>query len=119
MRNTAAGLRYVLYAFLSDLNHPEIITHRPGGYLIAPEGEQRIVDVSNIVFCNGVVARKNGNVYIYYSSLDSRVHVATTTIDKLLDYVTHTPEDLLRSSACVAQRIELITRNLQWLKRWT
>ena len=113
VRNTAAGLRYVLYAFLSRLDQPEKVICRPSGYLIAPEGEERVGDVSNVVFCNGVIARENGDVYIYYASSDTRVHVATTTIDRLLDYVKNTPEDPLRSYACVAQRNALISKNLE------
>jgi 4-O-beta-D-mannosyl-D-glucose phosphorylase len=116
VRNTAAGLRYVLYAFLSELDKPYNVTHSPGGYLIAPEGEERIGDVSNVVFCNGVIARDNGDVYIYYASSDTRCHVATTTVDQLLDYVMNTPEDPLRSYLCVQQRLELINRNLEYLK---
>lgn len=116
VRNTAAGLRYVLYAFLSDLDRPYQVTHRPGGHFIAPEGEERVGDVSNVVFCNGVIATDDGNVYIYYASSDTRVHVATTTVDQLLDYVLRTPEDALRSYACVEQRIQLIDRNLELLK---
>ncbi|MBW7473795.1 glycosidase [Paenibacillus oenotherae] len=112
VRNTAAGLRYVLYAFLTDLDKPYKATHRPGGHLIAPEGEERVGDVSNVVFCNGVIATENGDVYIYYASSDTRIHVAATTVDRLLDYVLNTPEDAFRSYACVAQRIELIDRNL-------
>ncbi|BFH65222.1 glycoside hydrolase family 130 protein [Paenibacillus azoreducens] len=112
VRNTAAGLRYVLYAFLSDLEKPYEVTHRPGGHLIAPEGEERIGDVSNVVFCNGIIATEQGDVYIYYASSDTRIHVATTTVDRLLDYVINTPEDPLRSFACVEQRIALIDRNL-------
>jgi 4-O-beta-D-mannosyl-D-glucose phosphorylase len=104
VRNTAAGLRYVLYAFLSRLDQPEKVICRPSGYLIAPEGEERVGDVSNVVFCNGVIVRENGDVYIYYASSDTRVHVVTTTTDRLLDYVKNTPEDPLRSYACVAQR---------------
>lgn len=113
VRGTAAGLRYVLYAFLTDLNEPHKVTHSPGGHLIAPEGEERIGDVSNVVFSNGVIARDNGDVYLYYASSDTRCHVATTTVDRLLDYVLHTPEDPLRSYACVAQRMALIDNNLQ------
>lgn len=116
VRNTAAGLRYVIYAFLSDLNEPWRVTHRPGGYFIAPEGEERVGDVSNVTFCNGMVARANGDLLIYYASSDTRVHVAVTTIDKMLDYVKNTPPDPLRSAACVQQRRELITRNLDYLK---
>jgi 4-O-beta-D-mannosyl-D-glucose phosphorylase len=113
VRNTAAGLRYVIYAFLSKLDQPNIITHLPGGHLIAPRGEERIGDVSNVVFCNGVIARDNGDVFIYYASSDTRIHVATTTVAKLLDYVMNTPTDPLRSHACVAQRNELIAANLK------
>ncbi|MDF9843851.1 MULTISPECIES: glycosidase [unclassified Paenibacillus] len=113
VRNTAAGLRYVLYVFLSDLNEPSKVTHAPGGHFIAPEGEERVGDVSNVVFCNGVIACDNGDIYIYYASSDTRVHVATTTVDQMLDYVLNTPEDPLRSYACVQQRIALIDRNLQ------
>ncbi|MFC7679164.1 glycosidase [Paenibacillus sp. GCM10028914] len=112
VRNTAAGLRYVLYAFLSDLEKPYEVTHRPGGHLIAPNGEERVGDVSNVVFCNGVIATDNGNVYIYYASSDTRIHVAATTVERLLDYVLNTPEDAMRSYACVEQRLELINRNL-------
>ncbi|CAM4518106.1 glycoside hydrolase family 130 protein [Paenibacillus typhae] len=113
VRNTAAGLRYVLYVFLSDLNEPNMVTHAPGGHFIAPDGEERVGDVSNVVFCNGVIARDNGDIYIYYASSDTRVHVATTTVGQMLDYVLNTPEDPLRSYACVQQRIALIDRNLQ------
>ncbi len=113
VRNTAAGLRYVVYAFLSDLKHPEKVTHRPGGFLIAPEGEERVGDVSNVIFCNGAVAKENGDIYIYYASSDTRCHVATTSVDKMLDYVLNTPEDPLRSFACVQQRIDLISKNLK------
>lgn len=113
VRGTAAGLRYVLYAFLSDLAEPNRVTHAPGGHFIAPDGEERTGDVSNVVFCNGVIARDNGEVFIYYASSDTRIHVATTTVDQLLDYVMNTPEDPLRSYACVQQRIALIDRNLQ------
>ncbi|MDQ0090290.1 4-O-beta-D-mannosyl-D-glucose phosphorylase [Paenibacillus anaericanus] len=116
VRNTAAGLRYVLYAFLTDLNDPHRVIYSPGGHLIAPEGEERVGDVSNVVFCNGVIARDNGEVYIYYASSDTRIHVATTTIDRLLDYVINTPQDPLRTYACVQQRIELVNRNLSLVK---
>ncbi len=87
VRNTAAGLRYVVYIFLTDLNDPSRMIKKPGGYFIAPEGEERIGDVSNVIFANGWVAKKNGEVLIYYASSDTRMHVATTTIDKLLDYL--------------------------------
>lgn len=117
VRNTAAGLRYVLYAFLSDLNEPWKVTHKPGGFFIAPEGEERVGDVSNVVFCNGVIAKENGEVYIYYASSDTRCHVATSTVEKLLDYVMNTPSDPLRSYACVQQRNDLIARNIELLDR--
>jgi len=116
VRNTAAGLRYVVYAFLSDLRNPQVVTHRPGGYLIAPEGEERIGDVSNVIFCNGAVARDNGELLIYYASSDTRMHVARTTIDKMLDYVINTPEDPLRSYECVQIRNKLIEKNLELIK---
>jgi 4-O-beta-D-mannosyl-D-glucose phosphorylase len=116
VRNTAAGLRYVLYAFLTDLKEPYKVLHRPGGYFLAPEGAERVGDVSNVTFCNGLVARENGEVFIYYASSDTRIHVVTSTVDKLLDYVVNTPEDPGRSYACVVQRNELISRNLAFLE---
>ena len=117
VRNTAAGLRYVLYLFLCDLHEPWRVTHQPGGYFIAPEGEERVGDVSNVVFSSGWVARTNGEVFIYYGSSDTRMHVATSDIKRLLDYVTNTPADPLRSFACVEQRRELIKRNLELLRK--
>ena len=116
VRNTAAGLRYVVYAFLSDLEKPEVVTHRPGGFLIGPEGEERIGDVSNVIFCNGAVARENGDLFIYYASSDTRCHLAKTTVDKMLDYCLNTPEDPLRSYACVQERLKLINRNLELIR---
>ncbi len=115
VRNTAAGLRYVLYAFLTELDRPWVQTHCPGGHLLAPEGEERVGDVSNVVFSNGMVATENGELFLYYASSDTRCHVATTTVDRLLDYVKHTPEDAMRSYACVQQRSDLIERNLSLL----
>lgn len=117
VRNTAAGLRYVLYLFLTDLIEPNKVIAKPGGYFIAPEDEERIGDVSNVVFSCGWVKRKNGQVLIYYASSDTRMHVAETTIDKLLDYVLNTPEDPLYSAECVKQRNELIKKNLKILKK--
>jgi len=111
VRNTAAGLRYVLYLFLAELERPCVITHKPAGYFIAPEGEERIGDVSNVVFSNGWIEGKKGEVYIYYASSDTRLHVATSTVAKLLDYVRNTPADPLRSYACVEQRYALIEKN--------
>ncbi|MGL6259290.1 glycoside hydrolase family 130 protein [Vibrio sp. WXL210] len=111
VRNTAAGLRYVLYCFMTDLNDPLKVTHRPSGYFLAPEGEERVGDVSNVVFCNGMVALESGEVYIYYASSDTRCHVLTTSVAQLVDYVTNTPEDPLTSAQCVRQRIDLIESN--------
>lgn len=113
VRNTAAGLRYVLYLLLSDLDEPWRVTHRPAGYFLAPEGEERIGDVSNVAFSNGWIDTPDGTVLIYYASSDTRQHVATSSVERLLDYVLNTPEDAGRSAACVAQRMDLIHRNLQ------
>jgi len=112
VRNTAAGLRYVLYLFLCELNRPWVVTHKPAGYFIAPGGDERVGDVSNVVFSNGWIERKNGDVLIYYASSDTRLHVAASSVERLLDYVLHTPADPLRSFACVEQRCALIEKNL-------
>jgi 4-O-beta-D-mannosyl-D-glucose phosphorylase len=117
VRNTAAGLRYVLYMFLSDLNDPSKVIARPGGYFLAPEGEERVGDVSNVVFSNGWVKRKNGDVFIYYGSSDTRMHVAVSTADRLLDYVLNTPEDEFKTGTSVRQRIDLITKNINLTRR--
>jgi 4-O-beta-D-mannosyl-D-glucose phosphorylase len=113
VRNTAAGMRYVLYLFLCDLQNPAKQIAAPGGYFMAPEADERIGDVSNVVFANGWIARENGEVFIYYGSSDTRTHVATTTVDKLLDYCRNTPPDARRSKLAVDQRCELIARNLR------
>src|SRR5208337_3166469 len=113
VRNTAAGMRYVLYLFLCDLKDPAKQIKTPGGYFLAPEGEERVGDVSNVAFANGWVARPNGDVFIYYGGSDTRTYVVTTTIEKLLDYVNNTPEDGLRSKICVEQRCRLIEKNLR------
>ncbi len=115
VRNTAAGLRYVIYVFVTDLAQPWRVIAEPSGYLIAPLGGERVGDVSNVVFTNGAIAGDNGELYIYYASSDTRLHVATTTIDRLLDYAFSTPADPLRSALCVQQRCELIDRNLALL----
>ena len=117
VRNTAAGLRYVIYAFATALEDPSRVIAEPSGLLIGPRGAERVGDVSNVVFTNGAIARENGEVYIYYASSDTRMHVATTTINKLSDYVFQTPEDPLRSVECVAQRCELIEKNLKLLRK--
>jgi 4-O-beta-D-mannosyl-D-glucose phosphorylase len=115
VRNTAAGLRYVIYAFATDLNDPSKVIAEPSGMLIGPRAGERVGDVSNVVFTNGAIATKEGKVFIYYASSDTRMHVATTTIDKLIDYVFNTPTDPLRSVECVAQRCDLIRKNLEFL----
>lgn len=112
VRNTAAGLRYVLYMFLTDLNNPQVVTHKPAGYFLAPEGDERVGDVSNVVFSNGWIADPDGRVFIYYGSSDTRMHVATSSIDRLLDYVMHTPADGFRSAASVEVLNHIIARNL-------
>ncbi|QIL90185.1 glycosidase [Microbulbifer sp. SH-1] len=115
VRNTAAGLRYVLYMFMTDLHCPWQVTHRPAGHLIAPEGSERLGDVSNVVFSNGWI-QDQGKVYLYYASSDTRLHVATSTVEQLLDYCMNTPEDGLRSATSVQARIELIERNAAVLR---
>lgn len=116
VRNTAAGLRYVLYCFMTDLEKPEKLINRPGQQLLSPRGEERTGDVSNVVFSNGWVARDNGDLFIYYGSSDTRMHVAKTTVDKLVDFTINTPEDGLRTAACVQQRFDLIRKNEEILK---
>jgi len=112
VRNTAAGLRYVLYSFLCALDEPQRVIAKPGGYLLAPEGEERLGDVSNVAFSNGWV-RRGEEVLIYYGASDTRTYVASTTIERLLDYVLNTPPDASHSAACVRQRIALIDKNLR------
>lgn len=115
VRNTAAGLRYVLYMFLTNLEDISKVIHKPAGYFIAPEGEERVGDVSNVTFSNGWIADEDGKVLIYYASSDTRVHVATSTIAQLLDYVINTPEDGLRSAASVTTLNEIIDKNMAYL----
>ncbi len=117
VRNTAAGLRYVIYAFATDLDDPSKVIAEPSGMLIGPRDGERVGDVSNVVFTNGAIARENGDVYLYYASSDTRMHVATTTVERLIDYVFHTPADPLRSVECVAQRCDLIRKNLKFLAK--
>ncbi len=116
VRNTAAGLRYVLYAFATALDNPAKVIAEPSGMLLGPRDWERVGDVSNVVFTNGAIVKDNGDVYIYYAASDTRMHVAATTVEKLVDYVFHTPEDPGRSVECVAQRCELIRRNLELLE---
>ncbi len=117
VRNTAAGLRYVIYAFATALDDPGKIIAEPSGMLIGPRGDERVGDVSNVVFTNGAIVNENNEVFIYYASSDTRLHVATTTIDKLVDYVFNTPKDPGRSVECVAQRCEMIKKNLDILNK--
>lgn len=116
VRNTAAGLRYVIYVFVTDLKEPWKVIAEPGGLLIGPREGERIGDVSNVVFTNGAIADDDGSLYIYYASSDTRLHVASTTIEKMLDYAFNTPADPLRSRDCVVQRCDLIDRNREYLK---
>lgn len=115
VRGTAAGLRYVLYLFMTALDEPWRRTYAPGGFFIAPEGSERIGDVSNVAFSNGWIADDDGTVYIYYGGSDTRLYVATSTIDQLVDYTMHTPPDGLRSAVCVEQRLALIRKNQKYL----
>ena len=116
VRNTAAGLRYVLYLFMTDLEKPWVVTYAPAGHFIAPQGEERVGDVSNVIFSNGWIRNEKDEVFIYYGSSDTRMHVATSTVEKLVDYVMNTPSDGLRSAASVKVRNELIKKNLELLK---
>ncbi|MBQ7844690.1 MAG: glycosidase [Clostridia bacterium] len=117
VRNTAAGLRYVLYAFMTDLKDPAKVIAEPSGMLLGPLGHERVGDVSNVTFCNGAIADDNGKIYIYYASSDTRMHVAETDVDRLCDYLLNTPADPLRSPDCVKQRCQLIEKNLKFLGR--
>lgn len=111
VRGCAAGLRYVLYLYMTSLEDPTQVIAEPGGFFLAPAGEERIGDVSNVLFSNGWIADEDGTVYIYYASSDTRMHVATSTIDRLVDYCLHTPEDGLRSAASVKNICRLIEAN--------
>ncbi len=117
VRNTAWGLRYVIYIFATALEDPTKVIAEPSGFFIAPYELEIIGDVGNVAFTNGAIARDNGDVYIYYATADTRLHVATTTIDRLIDYTFNTPEDPLRSVDCVAQRCALIKKNLEFINR--
>ncbi|HIY68235.1 MAG TPA: glycosidase [Candidatus Alistipes intestinigallinarum] len=112
VRGCAAGLRYVLYLYLTDLERPWELIAEPAGYFMAPEGEERIGDVSNVLFSNGWIAAPDGTVYIYYASSDTRMHVAVSSVDRLLDYCLNTPADGLRTGLSVRTINELIDRNI-------
>ncbi|WP_117881612.1 glycoside hydrolase family 130 protein [Aureibaculum luteum] len=111
VRNTAAGLRYTLYMFMTDLNDISKVIHQPAGHFMAPIDDERIGDVSNVLFSNGWIEDDNGTVYIYYASSDTRMHVAVSSIDKLLDYVMHSPEDKYSSANSVQTILSLIDKN--------
>lgn len=117
VRGCAAGLRYVLYLYLTSLDDPSKVIASPGGYFMAPEGEERVGDVSNVLFSNGWIADEDGTLYIYYASSDTRMHVATTTVERLVDYCLHTPADGLTSGASVRALTKQIERNLEILKK--
>ena len=114
VRGCASGLRYVLYAFLCDLEDPARVIAAPAGYLLAPYKEEQIGDVFNVLFSNGLIVDDDGRVFLYYASCDTRLHVATSDVATLLDYVRNNPADGLRSAECVRQRTELIRKNLAY-----
>ncbi|MGC8823333.1 MAG: glycoside hydrolase family 130 protein [Bacteroidales bacterium] len=117
VRGCAAGLRYVLYLYMTDLKEPWKVTATPGGYFMAPEGEERVGDVSNVLFSNGWIKNERDEVFIYYASSDTRMHVAVSTIDKLVDYCLNTPADGYRTHASVETLKKLIDKNMQLLKK--
>jgi 4-O-beta-D-mannosyl-D-glucose phosphorylase len=117
VRECAAGLRYVLYLYLTDLKEPQKIIASPAGYFMAPLGEERVGDVSNVLFSNGWIRDDDDAVYIYYASSDTRMHVAVTSVDRLLDYCLHTPADGLRSAESVKRITDLINKNHKFLKK--
>lgn len=117
VRACAAGLRYVLYLYMTALDDPSRKIASPGGYLIAPRGDERVGDVSNVVFSNGWIVNERNEVFIYYASSDTRMHVATSTVDRLVDYCFHTPEDGFRSAASVREINRLIENNTPFTTR--
>ena len=118
VRACAAGLRYVLYLYLTDLEDPTKIIAEPAGHFMAPKGEERVGDVSNVLFSNGWIADEDGTVYIYYASSDTRMHVATSTIDRLLDYCMNTPADGFRSRTSVDSIIKQVDKNKANFSKW-
>ncbi|WP_294481052.1 glycosidase [uncultured Bacteroides sp.] len=114
VRACAAGLRYVLYLYMTSLEDPTKVIAEPGGYLLAPMGEERIGDVSNVLFSNGWIADDGGTVYIYYASSDTRMHVATSTVNRLVDYCFHTPADGFRSASSVGEICKLVKKNKEY-----
>ena len=115
VRNTAAGLRYTLYMFMTDLKDIAKVTHRPAGYFMAPEDDERVGDVSNVLFTNGWIADEDGTVFIYYASSDTRMHVAVSSVDKLVDYVVNSPEDTFTSAGSVQTIISQVENNRKFL----
>mgnify|MGYP000969565349 CR=1 FL=1 len=111
VRNTAAGLRYVLYMFMTDLNNITKVIHQPAGYFMAPNYKETLGDVSNVLFSSGWIDDEDGTVYIYYASSDTRMHVAVSSIEKLVDYVKNSPEDTFNSAGSVQTIIDLINKN--------
>jgi 4-O-beta-D-mannosyl-D-glucose phosphorylase len=111
VRNTAAGLRYTLYMFMTDLNDISKVTHVPAGHFMGPEGIERVGDVSNVLFSNGWIEDTDGTVYVYYASSDTRMHVAVSSVEKLVDYVTNTPADTYISAGSVETIISQIEKN--------
>ncbi|MET3880347.1 glycosidase [Chitinophaga sp. OAE865] len=119
VRNTAAGLRYTLYVFITSLENPAEVIYKPAGYFMAPEGEERTGDVSNVLFSNGWVTDEGGNIFVYYASSDTRMHVATTTIDRMLDYAINTPADGFTSDSTVQRICGQVSKNLDFIKLTT
>lgn len=115
VRNTAAGLRYTLYVFITSLENPTVVIHKPAGYFMAPEGEERVGDVSNVLFSNGWVTDEEGNIFVYYASSDTRMHVAVTTVDKMLDYAINTPTDGFISDSTVQRICDQVSKNQAFL----
>lgn len=115
VRGCASGLRYVLYLYMTALDDPTKVIARPGGYFMAPAGEEYIGDVMNVLFSNGWIADEDGKVFIYYASSDTRLHVATSTIDRLVDYCMHTPQDGLSTGESVKTINSLIDKNVEYL----
>lgn len=114
VRECAAGLRYVLYLYMTSLEEPSKLINSLGGYFMAPQGEERVGDVSNVIFSNGWIVDDDGTVFIYYASSDTRIHVATSTVDRLVDYCIHTPEDGMLSASSVVLLKKQIDRNLHF-----
>ena len=117
VRACAAGLRYVLYMYMTSLEDPSKVIAQPGGYFMAPVEEERTGDVSNVLFSNGWIEDDNGKVYIYYASSDTRLHVAESTVSQLVDYCLHTPTDGFRSIESVKRIITMVNHNKQYLKQ--